>query len=173
MPFPAIQRYRVRRSARKFIAQTVRRNGGELQMRALLSAAAKKCGLRRIEVEWTTLSGGLVATTCLRNDVAVITISQSCTTIRRTLAHELGHLILGHRHIDPTCLEYDPELKCPPGFERVHLAMLPTTTEPDPSRPAHDSEVEAELFAQEVEALWSLLDTIEHEEDRQWAYQIS
>lgn len=82
---------------------------------------------------------GQVGFTRLTDDEALIVVSPWCTTWQHTVAHELGHLVLGHRHGG---VEIAPP---PPGGGAMWAAL-----QRELEREAAINEIEAEAFAVRV-----------------------
>lgn len=153
---------RVRTTARSFV-DVLAQQAPLHTVDDFLEGASSFVG-RPVVYELSDLEDGVVAMTRLRGDVATVTVSTTCTTVWHSVAHEVGHLALGHSHVAVRCIEQDLD-DCPAGFERVHLAMLNPEGEDNP-REIY-AEFEAEVFATET---MRLINTVnEPQPVRVWA----
>lgn len=145
------RRLQIRRTARDLIAVASELGGPTTD--DLLEASRLNAGFDSIRCAFDDLGAGIVASTKISNGHAIIRISRHCTTVRHTLAHEIGHIVLGHSLVDTTCFEAENG-DCPPGFERLYLAMLPGggQNQKDDGYSLR-VEKEAEFFASEVLAI--------------------
>lgn len=98
----------------------------------------------QIVVREERLDSDLVGFTERRGNRVVITLCQSCATYRHTLAHELGHVALGHRGCGLSDVEVPPA-----ACEELWRFLEGELNELEDSQ-----EGEAEAFAERVVELW-------------------
>lgn len=70
---------------------------GPVTAKSLIAAVEEYAGIK-ITTRVDDLAENCVGFTDRSGNFATITISAACTTRQHTLAHELGHLALGHQH---------------------------------------------------------------------------
>lgn len=135
----------VRRCAKDFADRCERADAHTLD--ELTTVAGKCAGLQSLTLQIDNLSPGVLGLTEIVDCSGVITISSHCATIQATLFHEIGHLLLGHSHVDfDLALSVLNDVVAPPGFEHTFELLTP---EYDPHEVA-TAEAEAERFAVEV-----------------------
>lgn len=138
------KRRKIRRVACELVHTAASDEGG-LSLKSVLAATAEIRGLKRISIKVASLETGRLACAHVVDDIARISVTPGCATLQHTLAHELGHLVLGHKGIPG--VEVDLDLSsCPPGLEALHRKMLPAYFS---RQEQMQSEWEAEFFASE------------------------
>lgn len=86
---------------------------GPITTKSLIAAVEEYAGVK-ISLRIANLAENCVGFTDRSGNFATITISAACATRQHTLAHELGHLALGHQH----CGNAD-DLTPPPACEEL------------------------------------------------------
>lgn len=164
------QRRKIRRRARRVVESCAHRG----ESRCIEDVLAAVGVLLDVEITLSRekLPLGKVGYTRREGDHVLIVVSTACTTVRHTVAHEVGHLVLGHSHFDTACVA-DSLGQPPAGFERFHLNFMPEIGGEDQvatCRLLDRNEKEAEQFAIDLIHLTS---TINHPRvAREWAYAI-
>lgn len=165
-----LQRRKVRRRAHRVVEACARR-GEASCIEDVLDAVGDVLTLD-ISLRRDDLPAGKLAYTRREDDHVSIVVSTRCTTVRHTVAHEVGHLVLGHTHFDSTCVA-DSLGTPPPGFERFYQSFLPEAASEEQERiyaRRERNEAEAEQFAVDLIRLTTTIN--ETRVARQWAYAI-
>lgn len=97
----------------------------------------------KISVAERELESGLLGFTVIEDNTAFVSISPRCITFQHTLAHELGHILLGHNHGAALNLPATPE-----GCEGLLSGAMAALTDE-----AATNESAAELFAERLLSL--------------------
>lgn len=143
---PRARRREIRRQADQLVGLAGKRMVKAITVTDLLPVAGDMMSVS-ITLRRASLPSGMLARTVRDGNSVSIEVSHRCMTVQHTILHEIGHLTLGHEHLEIPCVELD--IPDPPkGFERFLSGVIQTT-----SNEIDILEAEAELFADRLTRL--------------------